>query len=98
MCSDLIKNLMDADVKVSDDEIKALASMSHKIDAKIYETKSKGNYFLVLSIKGEDEKVLISSSNLEEYENMSKDFFKKFVKYNGNISLDEIFVENVMSN
>ncbi len=83
--------LLDSDIKVSDDEIKALASLSKKSNADIYEIVEKNVYQLIIKFDEDSEQILISSKELEDYLKNAREFFQKFVKYGGEMELDEIF-------
>lgn len=93
MNKNYVEALMDSAVMISDDEIKALASLSNKQEGEIFEIIEKGNYQLLISYDGKSQQVLIASNNKENYVESSRDFFKKFAKYGGNITFDEIFIK-----
>ena len=80
------------DIVVSDSEIKALAKLSHKISGEIIENKVSGRFMMCLKFDKDDEQTIISSDNYEKYKKLSNDFFKKFIKYGGNIVLADVFV------
>ena len=80
-------NMLDIeDIVVSDSEIKALAKLSHKTSAEIIENKVLGRFMMCLKFDKDDEQTIISSDNYE--------FFKKFIKYGGNIDLADVFVDD----
>lgn len=81
------------DIVVSDSEIKALAKLSHKTNAEIIENKVSGRFMMYLKFDKDDEQTIISSDNYEKYKELSNDFFKKFIKYGGNIDLADVFVD-----
>lgn len=83
--------LLDSEIKVSDDEIKALAALSKKSNAEIYETVEKNIFQLIIKFDEDSEQILISNDSLENYLTNAKEFFKKFVKYGGEIDLSEVF-------
>lgn len=89
--NEYINNLLDNDIVVSDDEIKALADLSHRTKAWIRELYSDGKYFMIIKFNDEDEEILLASCNKDRYGTLSKEFFRKFVEYGGNIELDNIF-------
>lgn len=82
------------DFMIDDREIQKLANMSHHTKGIIEEYKSNDGYSMIFKMydRGkESESVLIFSSDGEKYKEASKTFFQKFIKYNGDISLSNIF-------
>jgi len=49
---------------------------------------------MYLKFDKDDEQTIISSDNYEKYKELSNDFFKKFIKYGGNIDLADVFVDD----
>ncbi len=86
-----LDSLLNNDIVVSDDEIKALADLSHRTKEWIREFYSDGKYFMMIKFNDEDEEILLASCNKDRYGTLSKEFFRKFVEYGGNIELDNIF-------
>jgi len=86
-----INNSFNNDIIISDHEIKALADLSHRTKAWIRELYSDGKYFMIIKFDDEDEEILLASCNKDRYGTLSKEFFRKFVEYGGNIELDNIF-------
>jgi len=90
----LIDSLLESDIIVSEDEIKALASLSNKCDANIYELIEKGRYSLNISYDDGSEQILISSDDIEKYAEHVRNFYSLFVKHGGNIVIDDVFLMN----
>lgn len=93
MTDKVLEALLEADVKVTEDEIKALASISNKCNANIFEIVEGNNYRLVIKYENDnEEQILISSQNLEDYKSAVKEFYSLFVKHGGQLTIDEIFM------
>lgn len=91
-----INNSLDNDIIISDHEIRALANLSHKVEARIREFCDNGNYFMIISFNdNNDEEILLASGNKDRYREMSREFFQKFIKYGGSIYLDLNAVYNI---
>ena len=60
----------------------------------IIENKVSGRFMMYLKFDKDDEQTIISSDNYEKYKELSNDFFKKFIKYGGNIDLADVFVDD----
>ena len=89
----VLEALLEADVKVTEDEIKALASISNKCNANIFEIVEGNNYRLMIKYEDDnEEQILISSQNLEDYKSAVKEFYSLFVKHGGQLTIDEIFM------
>lgn len=93
MVDKVLEALLEADVKVTEDEIKALASISNKCNANIFEIVEGNNYRLMIKYEDDnEEQILISSQNLEDYKSAVKEFYSLFVKHGGQLTIDEIFM------
>jgi hypothetical protein len=93
MVDKVLEALLEADVKVTEDEIKALASISNKCNANIFEIVEGNNYRLMIKYENDnEEQILISSQNLEDYKSAVKEFYSLFVKHGGQLTIDEIFM------
>lgn len=93
MVDKVLEALLEADVKVTEDEIKALASISNKCNANIFEIVEGNNYRLMIKYEDDnEEQILISSQNLEDYKSVVKEFYSLFVKHGGQLTIDEIFM------
>ena len=85
--------LMDTEISVSDDEIKALANLSHKTTASIIEDKNGKKFIMSIQYDKNNLETIIASDNYDTYKEMSTNFFKKFIKFGGNIKLSEVFID-----
>jgi adenylate kinase family enzyme len=93
MVDKVLEALLEADVKVTEDEIKALASISNKCNANIFEIVEGNNYRLMIKYEDDnEEQILISSQNLEDYKSAVKEFYSLFIKHGGQLTIDEIFM------
>ena len=90
----LIDSLLESDIIVSEDEIKALASLSNKCEANIYEIIEKGRYSLNITYDDGSDQILIATNNIEKYTDEVRNFYALFVKHGGNIIIDDVFLMN----
>ncbi len=90
----IIEHINDNGFQIADDEIKRLVNMSLEagINGEIYETINFGQYQLMFKFKDGDTRVLITANSINEYKELVKRFFKKFVEYGGQIKLNNFFM------
>jgi len=81
-----INEILDSDIVISDQEIRALAELSKKTTATIREYRDSGRYYMVIRFDDQDdEEILLASNDKNRYKRLSQNFFRKFISYNGNI-------------
>jgi len=91
-----INNSLDNDIVISDYEIQALANLSHRVEAHIKEFHNNGNYFMTITFdNNNDEEIILASSDKDRYREISREFFRKFIKYGGSIDLDLDNIYNI---
>ena len=88
------------DTLVSDDDIKHIAQLSHKYNGSIHQRKLCHRYQTVLRYVDDDNanvfKIIIDTEDKEQFLANSKMFFRKFIEYNGDIDVGQIFGQDVM--
>lgn len=85
--------LLDGEIFVSDNEIRSLAALSKNTDAEIYEGRNLNQFIMTIKFDElSDQQTLIAVDTLERYKELSREFFRKFVKYGGDINLADIFL------
>jgi hypothetical protein len=93
--SSLYNQLLDDEIFVSDKEIRSLAKLSKKTDAEIYEIPNAHQYQMVIKFDDDsDQQILIAANSRDRYKELSQEFFKKFIKYGGEIDLADVFVSD----
>ncbi len=94
MKTNLYGELLDGEVFVSDKEIRSLAALSHKTNAEIVENRVANQFVMTIKFDDHsDSQTLIATNSVDRYKELNKEFFKRFVKYGGEIDLADIFVE-----
>lgn len=89
----IVDALLDADIQVSESEICALAALSNKHDANIYEIVDGNNYSLNIKYDDDSEQVLVACNSLEKYTEAVRNFYALFIKHGGNIVIDDVFLK-----
>lgn len=75
----------------ADEEISALARLSRTSNALLKDFKCNGKYGLVIQYEDGSEKVILATDTLDRYSELTKQFYSKFIRYGGDISLEEVF-------
>lgn len=89
----VVNSVLDDDIVISDEEIQALATLSHRTNATIVEDKKNGKYIMSIKYDKDDEQVIMAYNRYDDYKDMSNTFFKKFIKFGGNISMSDVFMD-----
>ena len=92
----VIGHINDNGFQITDDEIKRLANMSLEpdINGEIYEIVNLGQYQLMFKFKDGNTYVLITANSINEYKELVKNFFRKFIEYGGQIRLNNNFMDD----
>lgn len=91
----LYNQLLDGEIFVSDKEIRSLAALSKKVDAEIYEMSNAHQFIMTIKFDDHsDQQTLIAANSPDRYKELSQEFFKKFIKYGGEINLADVFVND----
>jgi len=86
-----INEIFDNDIVISDSEIQALANLSKKTNAYIKEHYDRGKYFMSIKFDDGEDQILLASNDKKRYKELVSNFLKKFIKFGGNIKLEDIF-------